>query len=256
MSMTGVLFGQLALATWVFSDRCRSPLIVWGRIFPNCSVVLDNSLILFFPIFSQARNLSRLSDVKFSTIELDAGGSCLGLPYPHFLYIDHLSLLRSLEAHNSISLNQFNCHVGGHQRSLVPFLGPWPPPLPGLRVSNAKLSPVLLILRVLEKEMTQTGPRPSFSLAFPRYQRTFPSKGPISIGGSGSHFGSDFFRQDIQSNFYHIFHCLFHKNDMRGSFGVSKNHCHNSLAPDRPSKDAVCLAARTVLAYCFPIFYA
>lgn len=148
-------------------------------------------------------------------------------------YIDHLSLPRSLKVHNSIPLNEFNSHVGISASSFRS----WSPPLPGLRVPKAKLSPILLTLVMLgldEGLGKRNSPGMGAFLLFHRATDISVQGGPIRGSKAILRFTVSRFPSSGQSVYFygvlnHTFHCPCHKNDLRGSFGVCKNHCHNSL---------------------------
>src|SRR5258706_13726179 len=129
--MTAV-FLAAGFGNWVFSDRCRAPLIVWGRIFPNCTCK-KSCKNKYSSHFLPSTKLFKIVRCQALNHRADAGVirmPSLGLPYPRSSIPPSVPRSRSLEADNSISLNEFNCHVRGHQRSLVPFLGLGP--LPGI----------------------------------------------------------------------------------------------------------------------------
>ena len=93
-----------------------------------------------------------------------------------------------------------------------------------------------VLMRVLEKGIAQAWAR--------SYSSTVPTDisvqgGPIRGSKAILRFTVSRFPSSGQSVYFygglnHTFHCPCHKNDLRGSFGVCKNHCHNSLGKSFP----------------------
>ena len=190
---------------WMFCSTavCIEFVIIWNRLVfesPEPLIAVVGSFritpaksrvqeIFFFSLFSPKHETPQNCQMSSSRAAKELMPVSLGCHlsgYPsdptHILYIDHLSLSRSLEGRNSILLNEFNSHVSINAssfRSLAPWpLGPLHSPVCAYLRQNyhpfCSHWSCWIMLRVLEKGLAQAGERSYFS--------TVPTDIPVQGG--------------------------------------------------------------------------